>query len=319
MTTKIAAALLLVFSFAASVQAQQPFEVAISGTQVVGCFILPFVDRRLQWIVPNRLETGSSVRTIASGDGRRVFALLSAPNVRIVEVRPDGSQTPFFTMDGATADALAAGPDGRVFVRLHTGTYQLGVISPAGVLEATYPLAFAFQTSMDVGSDGCTIFYSDDDTIVHRIDACTGTALPDFSTSLTGIITDLDALSNGQLLIADLERVALCDSSGSFVRWVATLSAYGFEEDADVGQIAASADLTRVFLVPQECEVDGTLLELSFANGAEISRRTIGLNFPSGIVIGAAAAAAVPTASEWALALLASGIALVAVFVLKGR
>jgi hypothetical protein len=161
------------------------------------------------------------------------------------------------------------------------GTYQLGVISPAGVLEASYPMPEAsVDTSLAVGDDGCTVYYFTYDRM-RRMNGCTGAVLPDFLIPPSpSNIFDVDPLPNGQVLVAIDDRVDLFDAAGTFVRTVASLSSYGLE-GWTVGQVIADASLSQVWLTKSGCDAEGELLRVSFANGAELSRLQLNINTPT--------------------------------------
>ena len=189
------AVLLLLISTSAIAQ-QQPFEAVVAGHHVVGCFIIPIVTPTVQWFYSDRLISNTTIGGVASGDHRRVFAYLvqSPAAVRIVEIFPNGAQTPIFTGFAQFPQNFDVGTNGRFFVRVET---TLAVISPAGALEATYTLpSVPFSSRLAVAADDCTIYYTISGGVIARFDACTGTPLSNFATIGTGII-DLEPLSNG--------------------------------------------------------------------------------------------------------------------------
>lgn len=305
--------LLLLLLAATSVQAQQPFEAAVSGDSVHGCYILPVSFSGVEWIDPDRLETPTDIAMIASRDGQTVYAVLKGPGARIVKVEADGTRTPFFQDPASSAWALDVGPDGRLFVAMFiAGTYQLGVISPAGVFETSYPMPGAsYSTSLAVADDGCTVYYFGYSGM-RRINGCTGAVLSDFLIPPPGTssVRDVDPLPNGQVLVAIDDRVDLYDAAGTLIRTVASLPSYGLTLP-EVGQVIADNHGSQVWLTASGCDSQGQLLRVSFSTGAELSRREIELNTPTALILGAARTNDLPIGNG-ALLILALGIAVIA-------
>jgi hypothetical protein len=303
---------------AAPAQAQQPFEAVVSGARVFGCGIVPFITPGIQWYTPDRQDPGSDIRTIASGDHQRVFALLfggTGGEIRVVELFPDGTRAPYFTgVPGAFPSTIAVASTGRVFV---TYGANLAVISPAGTLEATYPLT-ATAESTAVGPDGCTLFYRTGQD-VRRINGCNGALLPNFVTGLADI-HDIHPLQNGQVLLAVDDSVRLYDASGAFVRTVFTLPEPEFS-GRFVDEIATTPDDGVLYLTPvQSCEFGQTesLLTARLSDGELLSRRLLVLNRASGLVVGMLGMPAdVPAAGTAALLGLTITLACAAVWVLR--
>ena len=294
--------------------AQQPFEVAVSGASVIGCEIIPLSDSKVEWFNPNVVDDVNAT-AIASGDGQRVLALLSGSPVRVVQLSPDGTQTPFFNgFAGQFGLDIAVAITGRVFVWVGGPPRpMLAVLSPTGALEATYALPnVAF---LAVGPDGCTLFYFDSG-VIRRINGCTGAPLPDFAT-VSGFITDLAPLPTGELLVARSGDVLLYDASGALVRTVGTVASYGFTSET-VNQIAVRNGVVWI-AVANICDPSGTVLQVSLDSGAELSRRFLHMNSVSAIVIGTAAEATIPTLSEMMLMLLVLALAAGGALVLKLR
>jgi hypothetical protein len=302
---------------ASALQAQQPFEAVVSGSRVFGCGIVPIITPGIQWYTPDRQDSATDVLAIASGDHQRVLALLlGGGQIRVVELRPDGTRVPFFSgLAGSFGSTIAVASTGRVFVTYST---NVAVISPAGVLEATHPLPAAAQITTAVGPDGCTLFYRAGSD-VRRINGCTGAVLPDYLTGLADI-QDIHPLQNGQVLIAADQTVRLYDASGAFVRTVFTLPQPEFS-DRVVDEIATTPDDQVLYLTPaQACEFGQTesLLTVRLSDGELLTRRLLVLNRVSGLVVGTLGLPAdVPAAGPAALLMLTITLAFAAVWLLR--
>jgi len=267
----------------------------------------------VQWYTPNLIEY-ENVVAIASGDGRRVFALVSGAPVEIVEIRPDGSEIPFYQgSPGSAAISMAIASDGHMFLANGGPTSALMRISPAGVLEGSYPLT---SDNIAVGADGCTIYYRTGSNDIRRINGCTGAALPDFANGLLWI-NDFLELPDGQVLVASGDQVNLYDATGMFVRTVASLASYGLE-NRDAHAITVRNGVLFIAATDWCVVEDSVLLAIALSNGDELSRRPLAMTSARAIVA-AANGPTIPTLSEMALALLAFVLAAGGALVLKLR
>jgi hypothetical protein len=317
----IPALLLMIVAIAPAATAQQDFEVVASGIWApAACAILPAMYPALQWFNPDHLERefggGPQIEQIASGDRRRVLGIRSGNRVQVMVLSPSGTQTPFFDgLPGASPRAIAVASSGRVFVTyLQAGSPFVAVISPAGVLEATHPLPAGLVSDvLAIAGDGCTLFYRSA-TAIARFDACTGTALPDFA-PIPADLHDVEVLPDGRVLVTTAASVLLYTAAGVVERTVASLVTYGI--DGEFGDATLSVDGGSVYIaVVNYCDAAGVLLQVSFATGAEVSRRPLGFGIATGLVAGVGLAT-VPTASELALLTLAVTLALAGIFVTK--
>lgn len=284
--------------------------------------IVPQFQPAVQWFNPDRVETnvsGPYIGPVASADHERVLAIIvpqPAARVEIAEIFPSGGRVPLFSgLENASATAIDVADGGRVFVRFsQAGLHQIARISPAGVLEATYPLSgddVAPFRSIAIGNDGCTLLYATT-TAIRRFDACTGTALSDFAAVAAN---DIDIRPDGSVLVAVQAEVRLYSANGALVETIADLPDYGFGPLAEVDEVALSADGSRIYLAVFEV-CDGTLLEIAAADGRELSRRALVLTRGDSLVTGTSHAA-IPTASETALFALAAMLAAAGVLLLK--
>lgn len=308
--------------------AQAPlFEAVVSGTRNQ-CFAGgPAPARGVQWISPDRYDVvppgTTEITNIASGDGVRVFGTqdIPGPGFRVVELRPDGTIVPVTApLLAYEPVAIAVASDGRIFVTAFRPGPPFGtdllVISAAGVVEATYPLASGDGANLAVAPDNCTVYYSSGGDIA-RINGCTGAALPNFPAPPDDF-TDIFVLPDGRVLLATEQEVALYEANGTLARTIITNfnTTYGLGSSSRVAEVAVSEDLQTLYVVNSvNCNFasNATLLRLSFATGAELSRRAIDFHGVSDLVVGGpaepATAEAIPTASETMLLLLVVGLA----------
>lgn len=285
----------------------QRFEMVLSGMYAsLDCRLPSPFFFALEWTDPDRFDE-DVVDHIASADGRRVLGIKE--DTSIVVITSDGKEQPFFAgLPAQYAQKLAVASSGRVFAKVNNGLQTtLVVISPAGMLERTFPAPDETlpkpQNDIAVGPDACTLFLTTR-TGIGRMNGCTGAPLPDLIAMPD--VRDFVVLADGQLLVATQTSVVLVSASGSIVRTVATLGTYGLGNKS-IGQIAAWGDSLWI-AVEDLCVAHTFLLQVSVTNGAEISRREVELKEVNAIIIGAVSAP-IPTASEWALLTLAAALA----------
>lgn len=294
------------------------FEVAVSGAGGCGDVTTPFPPHNaLEWFRPGLsqpLVDFSSSFSIASADGRILYGLnnrWTSPGFDLVRHTGWESSTVIYSTDVYEPLTIAQAGDGRLFVVASSGpTDSLLVFSTAGTLEATYP--FVETRALAVGADNCTLYYPVAGAIA-RFNGCTGTPMTPFAV-LPGVINDVFPLADGGMLASVDGNVVVLNAAGVVTRTL-PLSAYGFAGYA--AQIALAPDGVLFLAVGRPCE-SGGLLRVSFADGTELSRRSfIDIDEPFSLVLRAAAAFAVPTASETTLLIIA--IAAAGAFVLRLR
>ena len=111
---------------------------------------------------------------------------------------------------------------GNVYVGQSEGTGDILKFDPAGNLLASFDVAVGSKGTdhIDLGPDGCTMFYSSRTKDVYRYNVCTNTQLPFFNTQpLPGYEAyHLRALPDGGVLVADTSVVVRLDSSGNQIQ-----------------------------------------------------------------------------------------------------
>lgn len=85
---------------------------------------------------------------------------------------------------------------------------------PAGTQQAAY--GTARSDWIDLASDGCTMFFSDEGPRIHRWNVCTNTGLPDFTTVGPAFYA-LRILPNGDVLAAAQATVRRFNSAGTVI------------------------------------------------------------------------------------------------------
>ncbi|HUR80508.1 MAG TPA: hypothetical protein VM733_07065 [Thermoanaerobaculia bacterium] len=270
----------------------------------------------LEWVGTSRTEKDSQLRGMAVDGSGQVYVLSGRDPYQIQQVWPDGTRAPFATGAGWSTN-LAATRDGRVYVLANdAGTRRIDRFSRTGALEASYPLPSSKPdgVGLDVAPDGCTLVWgwasNNRDRIsgyVERFNGCTGQELPRFDVAYP---KDLVALADGGVLVGTQRNVLQYDANGAFVREVAPrIDTYNLPEwhSYELKQIALRGPV--LWMVVGNC-LEAQLLRVSLDDGRELSRRPVLLvNAPWQLAL--APAAAIPTLSSVAIALLALGLAAV--------
>jgi sugar lactone lactonase YvrE len=118
--------------------------------------------------------------------------------------------------------SLAFDTAGNVYIGQADCTGDILKLDPAGNLLASIDVATVNRGTdhIDLGPDGCTIFYTSRSQDVLRFDVCTNTQLPAFNTQpLPGEAAyHVRALPDGGVLVADSHVIVRLDASGSQVQ-----------------------------------------------------------------------------------------------------
>jgi hypothetical protein len=265
-------------------------------------------------------NVSSGILAVASGDGRRILALAASPGLRVLSLTGVFLETTIYENPDYTPMAIAQAPNGRIFVTATRGpSYFLLVVSPAGVLEATYPFPGAGDV-LDVGPDGCTLYFRADVGAIGRFNGCTGETLSPFVT--IGYVNDIDPLPDGRVLVAFGREVRLYSAGGTLLRTI-DLDSYGYKPAMLPMQIALNTDNTLyivVFDLYCEGQEERGLLRIAFDDGRELSRRKFeDLGSVRSLIVGTAALATVPSVSEWGLLLIAFAIATIGWLALRSH
>lgn len=106
---------------------------------------------------------------------------------------------------------------GNVYVGQADGTRQVLKFDASGSFITSFsPLTGPRGTDwIDLAADQKTLFYTSEGMSVRRFDLSTSTQLADFATGLPGRAFALRILPNGQVLVADTDRVVRLDTSGN--------------------------------------------------------------------------------------------------------
>jgi hypothetical protein len=111
---------------------------------------------------------------------------------------------------------------GNVYVGQSDGTGNILKFDPAGNPLATFVVAVGTKGTdhIDLGLDGCTMFYTSRTKDVFRYNVCTNTQLPFFNTQpLPGYETyHIRVLPDGGVLVADTAWIVRLDSSGNQIQ-----------------------------------------------------------------------------------------------------
>jgi hypothetical protein len=118
--------------------------------------------------------------------------------------------------------SIAFDAQGNMYVGQADDTGDILKIDPAGNLVASFDAAVVVRGTdhIDLGPDGCTIFYASRTQDVLRFDVCRNTQLPNFNTQpLPGYAAyHVRALPDGGVLVADTQVIVRLDASGNQIQ-----------------------------------------------------------------------------------------------------
>jgi hypothetical protein len=299
-------------------KAQTPFEAAVAGTEFLCAVGTPFVTQAAQWFNPDFRANGPFA--IASGDGLRVVGLSrQGGGFRVERYPAPWAPATIFTNTTHFPVDMTQAPGGRIFVTAIDGPdAALFVLSSAGALEATHPLAEAPRIA--AGPDGCTLYTWDDFAggTIGRVNGCTGAALAPFAT-FSETIRDVFPIGDGSALVVAGQSVHVVNEAGVPVPTL-DLTDYGVTDDDESIQIALSADRV-LYVAVSGCLNGARLIRIAFDTSVELSRRE---NFGAyqtinSLVVGPASVAGVPALDTMGLLLATIALAAAGWFVLRLR
>lgn len=117
---------------------------------------------------------------------------------------------------------------GNVFAGSTDGLNRLVKLNAAGTVVDTFQMPRGVKW-FDLASDQRTIFYTSDDTVIHRYDLAMRSPLADFASMRDGSIHALRLLSNGQgLLVAGSISVSWLDLNGAVMQeyWLSGVTGF---------------------------------------------------------------------------------------------
>jgi streptogramin lyase len=216
-------------------------------------------------------KSGTLLRTLNSNQGGSMtgMAFDAAGNLYATNFTADTVSK--FSPEGALLGTYGSGynckPESIVFDSAgnayvgETGcSHALLGFDPYGNLTASYTVATEAEGSdwIDLAPDGCTIFYTSQGASVLRFDACNKNQLPPFSSSLKEGLA-LRVLSDGGVLVANLENIVRLDSAGR------TISTYVASGEKCWASLALDSDGSS-FWAADYCTSDVIRFDLTSGN-----------------------------------------------------
>jgi hypothetical protein len=150
--------------------------------------------------------------------------------------RPFGPSTNDFPPQSCVVDEAGQ----YVYAGLNEGDNSLLKMDTNGTLVRTsfVDLDQYGISGIDLGSDGCTLYYTSEGAFVLRYDVCGDAQVLDFASSLPGPCYQLQVRTNGELLVACDASIVRLNSSGSIIQ------TYNPGSEADFFAIALDPDGT---------------------------------------------------------------------------
>jgi hypothetical protein len=197
-----------------------------------GDVFVAIVDGTVQWRSPNGTLRGTLT---SAHDGQASSAAFDAAGRLYVPhwwgraqgapgnavVRFDGSGSflgPFGSGYSSNPSSITFDGAGNVYVGQADDSGDILKFGPSGNLLAAFNVAVGNRGTdhIDLGADGCTMFYASRTQDVLRYDVCTGAQLPVFNTQpLPGEAAyHIRVLPDGGLLVADSHLIVRLDAAG---------------------------------------------------------------------------------------------------------
>lgn len=210
-------ALLLTF-LAGTTALSQPYDSVVAGRGDLCRWIAPLLSHSLEWTGGGPFVLNGDVIVVAPGPGGRIFAAVHRfPSAfAIVELRPDGSQTPISTNVPGSALAMVVDAAGSVYVLTRSAVVA---VDPSGTVRATHPTMEVDwgeeRTAIDLAADQCTLYIASGDLTVSRLNVCTGAPLGNFVTLHRELAYAVRVLPDGDVLVSTDGRLARFDANGT--------------------------------------------------------------------------------------------------------
>jgi uncharacterized repeat protein (TIGR01451 family) len=163
------------------------------------------------------ISTGSSgFATGSAFDSSGNFYVTDFSSSAVTKFDPNGATLGAFGSGYSTPESIVFSSAGNAYVGQVFG--PLLELNSTGGPVTTFPLVTRSDW-IDLASDQCTVFYTDEGTVVKRFNTCTITPLGNLnSLALTGSHAfALRILPSGGVLVADSEQVVQLNSTGLLV------------------------------------------------------------------------------------------------------
>jgi sugar lactone lactonase YvrE len=125
---------------------------------------------------------------------------------------------PFGTGFNQHPESCVANASGSIYTGQADGSADVLKFDAAGNSQGSFNPATGDRGTdwIELAADQCTIYYTSEDTTVHRFNVCTNTQLADFATGLPGSFCfALRIRSNGEVLVACDSGVVRLSSTGT--------------------------------------------------------------------------------------------------------
>jgi hypothetical protein len=167
----------------------------------------------------------------------------------------------------ASAESCTMNASNDVFVG-SPGEPDVLEYSPSGTLLNTFPVAVdsggtAGTDWVDLGADQCTLYYTDEGSIIKRFNVCTDTQLPDFATGLPAPCFELRVRPNGEVIVACQSEAVRLSSAG------AVLQTYAIPSVGELFSMNLDPDGTTFWTGDDS---DGNVFHVNIATGAVLSQ-----------------------------------------------
>jgi hypothetical protein len=237
-------------------------------------------------LVQERHPDGTLVQTLNTDKGAGIFttglAFDAAGNLYVTDFNANdvskfnGSGTlvgSFGSGYNADPESILFDASGNAYVGQADGTGNVLKFDPSGNAVASFDVAPEDRGSdhIALASDGCTLFYTSEGSLVKRFDVCTSTQLADFATGLPGTAFAVKLLPGGGALVADSASIVRLDGSGGIVQQ------YGSNESGAWFSLALDPGGTSFWAGDS---LSGDVKQFDLASGAVLASFNTGVGHP---------------------------------------
>ena len=210
--------------------------VSNAGGFASGDVFVAIVDGKVQWRAANGTLRGTltsasdgQVSSVAFDSAGNLYVphwwgrTPGAPGNQIVRFDHNGNFLGTFGSGyNESPSSMTFDAAGNLYVGQADGTGDILKFDPAGNLMASFNVLTVNRGTdhIDLGLDGCTMFYTSRSKDVLRFNVCTGTQLPNFNTQpLPGEAAyHIRVLPDGGVLVADSNVIVRLDGSGNQIQ-----------------------------------------------------------------------------------------------------
>jgi len=141
-------------------------------------------------------------------------------NISVFDVNGNLTHQTFGSAYNSDPESCTVDASNNIYVGEADGSGTVLKFDTSGNLLASYNPALGGRGTdwVDLAADQCTLYYTSEDSSVHRFDVCTNTQLPDFASGLPGPCYELRIRPNGEVMVACSTEAVRLDTTGNIIQ-----------------------------------------------------------------------------------------------------